>query len=50
MKERRPEHRGGDGGLRGTEIGDAVHRLLEQVDLQAPALRVSSRCASGTRR
>ena len=41
MKERRPEHRpderGGDGGLRGTEIGDAVHRLLEQVDLRAPA-------------
>jgi ATP-dependent helicase/nuclease subunit A len=41
MKERRPEHRpderGGDGGLRGTEIGDAVHRLLEQVDLHAPA-------------
>ena len=40
MKERRPEHRpderGGDGGLRGTEIGDAVHRLLEQVDLHAP--------------
>jgi ATP-dependent helicase/nuclease subunit A len=38
MKERRPDHRGGDGGLRGTEIGDAVHRLLEQVDLHAPAL------------
>jgi ATP-dependent helicase/nuclease subunit A len=41
MKERRPEHRpderGGEGGLRGTEIGDAVHRLLEQVDLHAPA-------------
>ena len=31
--------RGGDGegGLRATEIGDAVHRLLEQVDLNAPA-------------
>ena len=27
----------GDGGLRATEIGDAVHRLLEQVDLAAPA-------------
>jgi hypothetical protein len=29
---------GGDGGLRATEIGDAVHRLLEQVDLSAPAV------------
>ncbi len=39
MKERRPEHRGdGEGGLRATEIGDAVHRLLEQVDLHAPAM------------
>jgi ATP-dependent helicase/nuclease subunit A len=39
MAERRPAHRGeGDGGLRATEIGDAVHRLLEQVDLAAPAL------------
>jgi ATP-dependent helicase/nuclease subunit A len=39
MKERRPEQRGdGEGGLRATEIGDAVHRLLEQVDLHAPAL------------
>ena len=37
MAERRPEHRGGDGGLRATEIGDAVHRLLEQVDLASPA-------------
>ncbi|MES1246307.1 MAG: UvrD-helicase domain-containing protein [Actinomycetota bacterium] len=38
MKERRPEHvPGGDGGLRATEIGDTVHRLLEQVDLAAPA-------------
>ena len=39
MSERRPD-RGGDGdagGLRATEIGDAVHRLLEQVDLAAPA-------------
>ena len=38
MSERRPD-RGGDGeaGLRATEIGDAVHRLLEQVDLGAPA-------------
>jgi ATP-dependent exoDNAse (exonuclease V) beta subunit len=38
MKERRPEHRGGDGGLRATEIGDAVHRLLEQVDLREPVV------------
>jgi ATP-dependent helicase/nuclease subunit A len=38
LKERRPEHRGGDGGLRATEIGDAVHRLLEQVDLREPAV------------
>jgi ATP-dependent exoDNAse (exonuclease V) beta subunit len=39
MKERRPPALGdGDGGLRATEIGDAVHRLLEQVDLAAPAV------------
>ena len=40
MSERRPTHVEGesDGGLRGTEIGDAVHRLLEQVDLGAPAV------------
>jgi ATP-dependent helicase/nuclease subunit A len=37
MKERRPARRGGEGGLLGTEIGDAVHRLLEQLDLGAPA-------------
>jgi ATP-dependent exoDNAse (exonuclease V) beta subunit len=38
MSERRPDGRGdGDAGLRATEIGDAVHRLLEQVDLAAPA-------------
>jgi ATP-dependent exoDNAse (exonuclease V) beta subunit len=38
MAERRPEHRdGGEGGLRATEVGDAVHRLLEQVDLRVPA-------------
>ena len=38
MSERRPDRgRDGDGGLRATEIGDAVHRLLEQVDLGAPA-------------
>ena len=29
---------GGEGGLRATEIGDAVHRLLEQTDLGAPAV------------
>jgi len=39
MSERRHGRRGdGDGGLRATEIGDAVHRLLEQVDLAAPAV------------
>ena len=39
MSERRPAGRGdGEGGLLATEIGDAVHRLLEQVDLRAPAL------------
>ena len=38
MAERRPEHRVGEGGLRATEVGDAVHRLLEQVDLHAPAV------------
>ena len=39
MRERRPVQPGaGEGGLRATEVGDAVHRLLEQVDLHAPAL------------
>jgi ATP-dependent helicase/nuclease subunit A len=38
MSERRPTGRGRDGGLLATEIGDAVHRLLEQVDLGAPAM------------
>jgi ATP-dependent helicase/nuclease subunit A len=40
MAERRPEHRDGvgEGGLRATEVGDAVHRLLEHVDLRAPAV------------
>jgi ATP-dependent exoDNAse (exonuclease V) beta subunit len=28
----------GDGALRATEVGDAVHRLLEQVDFSAPAV------------
>jgi ATP-dependent exoDNAse (exonuclease V) beta subunit len=38
MRERRPVlGAGGGGGLAATEIGDAVHRLLEQVDLAAPA-------------
>ncbi|HEY8704393.1 MAG TPA: UvrD-helicase domain-containing protein [Gaiellaceae bacterium] len=38
MSERRPDRRGdGEAGLRATEIGDAVHRLLEQVDLRTPA-------------
>jgi ATP-dependent exoDNAse (exonuclease V) beta subunit len=36
------ERRGGivpsDGGLTATEIGDAVHRLLEQIDLHEPVL------------
>jgi len=39
MSERRVELRGegdGDRGLRATEVGDAVHRLLEEVDLHAP--------------
>jgi ATP-dependent helicase/nuclease subunit A len=38
MPERRPSGIG-DGGLRATEIGDAVHKLLEQVDLAAPSPR-----------
>jgi len=39
MRERRAAMpAGGDGGLRATEIGDAVHKLREQVDLAAPAL------------
>jgi ATP-dependent helicase/nuclease subunit A len=37
MKERRPAG-GGEGGLAATEVGDAVHRLLELVDLAAPAV------------
>jgi ATP-dependent helicase/nuclease subunit A len=37
MKERRVPAGTGEGGLRATEIGDAVHKLLEQVDLAAPA-------------
>jgi ATP-dependent exoDNAse (exonuclease V) beta subunit len=40
MAERRvPSVEGaGESGLRATEVGDAVHRLLEQVDLAAPAV------------
>jgi ATP-dependent helicase/nuclease subunit A len=38
MSERRPAAGDGGGGLHATEIGDAVHRLLEQTDLAAPAL------------
>jgi ATP-dependent helicase/nuclease subunit A len=37
LRERRPVGPGG-GGLAATEIGDAVHRLLELVDLCDPAL------------
>jgi RecB family exonuclease len=37
MRERRPERSGsGSAGLAATEIGDAAHKLLEQVDLAAP--------------
>ena len=35
MRETAPRT-GGDGGLAATEVGDAVHRLLEQVDLTSP--------------
>jgi len=38
MSERPAPAGEGGGGLRATEIGDAVHRLLEQVDLTAPAV------------
>jgi ATP-dependent helicase/nuclease subunit A len=40
MSERRPTARGGEGEsrLRATEVGDAVHRLLEEVDLSAPSV------------
>ena len=39
-----------DDGLAATEIGDAVHRLLEEVDLRdARAARRSRSCAAGTR-
>ena len=41
MRERRPVGTGpgvAERGLLATEVGDAVHRLLEQVDLAAPAV------------
>jgi ATP-dependent exoDNAse (exonuclease V) beta subunit len=38
MRERRPAVVGSGGGLVVTELGDAVHRLLEQVDLASPAV------------
>jgi ATP-dependent helicase/nuclease subunit A len=38
LREERGSLPGGGEGLRATEIGDAVHRLLELVDLAAPAL------------
>ena len=40
----------GQTGLAATEIGDAVHRLLEQVDLGSPTSPTSSRSEPGTRR
>ena len=41
----------GAAGLKATEIGDAVHRLLELVDLARPvAARRRASCARGTRR
>jgi ATP-dependent helicase/nuclease subunit A len=36
LRERKPARGDGDGGLAATEIGDAVHVLLEQLDLAAP--------------
>jgi ATP-dependent exoDNAse (exonuclease V) beta subunit len=37
MREKRPERgRDGDGGLSATDVGSAVHRLLEEIDLNAP--------------
>jgi ATP-dependent helicase/nuclease subunit A len=37
LREERGTVPGGAGGLKATEVGDAVHRLLELVDLSAPA-------------
>jgi ATP-dependent helicase/nuclease subunit A len=36
LREQTPARGAGDGGLAATEIGDAVHVLLEQLDLAAP--------------
>jgi hypothetical protein len=36
MREVPTAHVAGDGGLAATEVGDAAHRLLEQVDLRDP--------------
>ncbi|HYZ19414.1 MAG TPA: PD-(D/E)XK nuclease family protein, partial [Gaiellaceae bacterium] len=36
LRERKPARGDGDGGLAATEIGDAVHVLLERLDLAAP--------------
>ena len=36
----------GDGGLHATEIGDAVHRLLERVDLAAPVAPAAEELAT----
>ena len=44
-EERRAAYEGdGEGGLRATEIGDAVHRLLDEVDLARLRFPTSSRC------
>jgi ATP-dependent exoDNAse (exonuclease V) beta subunit len=37
LREVRPTGDGEGGGLRATEVGDAVHRLLELVDFRAPS-------------
>jgi ATP-dependent helicase/nuclease subunit A len=37
LRERRSATGAGEGGLAATEIGDAVHRLLEAIDLAAPS-------------
>jgi hypothetical protein len=37
MREKRPDRgRDGDGGLSATDVGSAVHRLLEEIDLKTP--------------
>ena len=36
IRSREVPRAGAEGGLRATEVGDAVHRLLERVDLAAP--------------